>query len=204
MRRMILYSWAREELSFFMMNTLGGGGLGQENEPGFAELQPVNFNDGKFIEEDPELVKHMNNCRDQLTDEENNSKMEVKKLSSEEHAALVTTNNSSNVEFTKLVRDLAGARVLFDDSMEQLFRQSNAIEQILEGKKAPVGFASLAPQKCFAKLGELVKEVSDKMQTNVKVMEKIILDLNQFKKTDEQFRDKLLKLLVDGTPKVVE
>lgn len=186
------------------MNPFGGGGLGQEEEPGFAELKPVNYNDGKFIEEDPKLVDHMNSCRDQLAEEETKSKEAPKKLTPEEHSGLVNSNNAGNIEFTKFIRDLAGTRVLFDDCMEHLFRQSNAIEQILEGKKAPVGFASLAPQKCFAKLGELVKEVSDKMQTNVKVMEKIILNLNQFKKTDEQFRDKLLKLLADETPKVAE
>src|SRR5271165_1550875 len=159
-------------------------GAGREDIP---ELESVNYNDGKFLEEDPNLVKHMNDCRDKF--EEKDKEREVLP----DIGQLTETNNKSNIEFTKLLKGLEQLRVLFDDCTENSFRHVNSIAQILENKKAPVGFPSLDPRKCFEKLHVLTQELSEKIQTHVKAMEKIGIELSAFKKSDELLRDLLIK-----------
>lgn len=184
---------------------LGGFGLndnpegvstnGQQNTNDIPEaLEQVNYNDGKFIEEDPKLVDHMNESRDKLTEEENKAN-EVVRLTPEQFSQIITANNKCNIEFTKLIQSLTLNCVAFDDCTENSYRHANAITQILEGKKAPVGFATLEPKKCLDKLLTLVIELSDKMKTHTKTMEKLIVDFGQFKKSDEAFRSDILKQL---------
>jgi hypothetical protein len=166
---------------------------GSENRS--PELTSVNFNEGKFMEEDPNLVNHMNNCRDKFASEENKASENLVNLTPEELAQLKEANNQTNIEFTKLINNLGQNKTLFDDYTENLYRQVNALTQILENKKPPVGFLSLDPKKCFEKLYTLTHELSEKMQKNVKAMNDLIIDLGQLKKNDEHFRSKMIKHL---------
>lgn len=154
----------------------------------------INFNDGKFMEEDPKLVEHMNECRDKIEKDKESEKIKSI-LTSEEFSQLVGSNNNNNIDFTKLVQDIDKLRTTFDDCTEQSFRLSGCITQILERKKPPVGFTTLDPIKCLSKIGDMMKDLSENLQVNVKTMEKFMIELNKFKKVDESFRNKLIELL---------
>ena len=166
----------------------------QDDERNQTEhMEPVDFNEGKFMVEDPKFVEHMNSCRDKFNEEENKLNGNSAKLSPEDIVRLQAANDQTNIEFTKLLNGLACHKTLFDDCTENVYRHVNAIAQILEDKKPPVGFPSLEPKKCFEKLFSLTNELSDKMQKNVKTMDKLIVELAQLKKNDELIRSKLLK-----------
>ena len=170
------------------------------DEPGQApDIQPkipfeaVNYNDSKFLEEDPKLIDHMDNSREQYFREESRKNEKPKEITREEFAEITAANDRININFAVLIKNLNQISIDFDDCSENSFRHVNALMEILEGKKAPVGFPSLEPKRCFGKLLELTKTLSDKMQKAVKDMEKFKVETNQFKRNDEVLRNELIK-----------
>jgi hypothetical protein len=156
-------------------------------------LGTVNYNDTKFLEEDPKLIDHINNSREQYLEEENKKNKKTSGVTTDDLAEITAANNRINVNFTTLVKSLQQIAVNIDDCSENSFSHVNAIAEILDGKKPPVGFQSLVPKQCFSKLLELTTSLSNKMNAIVKSMVKLNIDMNQFKKNDELFRNELIK-----------
>jgi hypothetical protein len=158
-----------------------------------VDLRPVNYNDTKFLEEDPKLIDHMDNRREQYLEEENKKRKKVFDITNEDLANIMAANDKINVNFASLVKNLDQSTVNIDDCLENSFRHVNAITDILNHKKPPVGFQSLDSKHCFTKLLEFTTSLSDKLQLVVKNMGKLNIELNQFKKNDELFRSELIK-----------
>lgn len=154
--------------------------------------QSVSYNDSKFIEEDPKLIDHMDRSREEYMRAENAKKEKQKSITSEDIIEIIAANGRININFTTLINSLNQLGVSLDDCSENSFRHSNALTDIIEGKKLPVGFNSFEPKRCYSKLLELTKSLSDKMQTMAKKMEDLNAKFSQFKKNDELFRNELI------------
>ena len=169
-------------------------GVDTAEQPGNDLYTPVNYNTEKFLEEDPKLVEHMNNQRDKLGEIDNKEK-EIPKIDGNLVDSLQKDNTEMNIVLSKLANELCGIRIQIDDFTERQHSHSNNASLLYEGKKA-VGFPTHSDAKgCMHKMKELTHELAEQMETTTKALEKILVDVSMYRKKDELYKMKLLKII---------
>jgi hypothetical protein len=163
-----------------------------EHEPGLLHEQITDPD--KIIEEDPELVKHMNECRDQLV--EHNNKLELPpEMNDEFENKMKDESKKYSVEIAKCMKEISDIKCSFDILLDSATRQTNAITLMTEGGK-PYGFSSKGCTKDnLVTLQKLSSDFSLDVETIAKRLEAFVNNLSKTRKTDDKIIDDLIRAI---------